>query len=530
MTLIYVSIAWLAGIYAGSHVRVDRPLILLISLIPLAAALLWRKHEIVRLPAICLVVIALGIIRYDSALPAPDYGSIAVHVGPRTVDVGGIVVAEPDIRDTDIRLTVSAYHIGSGQDSYPVSGNVQVKVPRYSTYRYGDDLLLKGTLQDLPDDDTFSYRGYLLRQGIFATMYHPSIEIINRNQGNRLLATLYSFKQRLQTAITIYLPEPQAGLVQGILLGVKAVLTDDLKTDLTQTGLTHIIVVSGYNMTVVATLLQRLTEKRLRRRFSLLIALGGVIIFTLMTGASVPVVRAAVMVSMTLLARAVGRESDALTALLFTGSVLVLFSPMTLWDVSFQLSFLATMGLVLLAPTLERLMERLPLGIGSLLGTTIAAQIMTLPVIAINFHRISLISLPANLLVQPAIPPLMVAGAMVAFAGLTGLMLVRAVGWLAWLIGAYMVRVIHALGSLPLASVDIPTLPVKIQPIALFVYFATVGLAFFVATHLRRQNLATLPQQARTALRQPQVIIGILALLATAVWALIVYALHTTPY
>ncbi len=527
MSLIYVSVAWLTGIYAGSQVRLDPRLVLLASLVPLAAALLWRKHEIVRLPAFCLIAIALGIVRYDSALPAPTYGSIAVHVGPRTVEVGGVVVAEPDMRDQDIRLVVSTYHIGSGQDSFAVSGNIQVRVPRYSAYRYGDDLLLRGTLQEPTDDDDFSYKAYLLRQGIFAIMYNPTIQIVNRDQGNHLLAALYTFKQRLLTAITLYLPEPQAGLVAGILLGAKAVIPADLKTDLTQTGLTHIIVVSGYNLTVVATLLQRLTEKRMRRSLALLLALAGVVTFTLMTGGGAPVVRAAVMVSMTLLARAVGRESDALTSLLFTAGLLVAISPLALWDVSFQLSFLATLGLVLLAPALERAMQRLPLGAGSLLGTTLAAQIMTIPVIALNFHRISLISLPANLLVQPAIPPLMVTGALVAFAGLTGQIVVRVVGWITWLIGTYMVSVIHALGALRLASVDIAPLPVSVQPIALLTYFALVGLVFFTATHISRQDLANFPQRASAAIRRPQTVIGILAFLAAVVWALIVYALRS---
>lgn len=436
MTLIFLSLAWLTGIYLGSTRPVDPRIVLLVSLLPLATALLWRRDARIRLAALCLVALAAGVLRYQSALPPVDYGSIAGYVGPRPVDVGAVVVAEPDIRGKDIFLTVDTYHIGGGQDSYKVSGKIQVRVPRYSTYRYGDDLLLKGTLVEPSEDDGFDYRQYLIRQGIYAIMYYPQVTVVNKGQGNHLLAALYTVKARLQSALAAYIPEPEAGLVQGILLGVRATFSTQLSEALQRVGLTHIVVVSGYNLTVVATILLALAQKRLRRSLAMLIAITGVVLFTLMSGATPPVVRAAIMVSMALLARATGRESDALTSVLFTAALLVGFSPLTLWDVSFQLSFLATLGLVLLSPPLERALSRLPLGSGMILATTIAAQIMTLPVIALNFQRISLISPLANLLVQPAIPPMMVTGAVCAVAGLTGHVAVRLAGWLSWLLGA----------------------------------------------------------------------------------------------
>ncbi len=523
MTLIVLSVCWLIGVYIASLVHVEPVYAGVASLVPLTAALLWRRHERTRLAAFCLFVLAWGMVRFETSLPPPEYGSIALYIGPRPVEVGGVVVSEPDMRDKDIRLVVNTYHIGSGRDSYKVTGAVQVYVPPY-----GDDLLLKGTLQEPPEFDSFSYKGYLLRQGIYAIMYHPQVQVVAQGQGNRLLGLLYDVKQRLQTAIKSYLPEPQAGLVQGILLGVKAVMTDDLKEDLARTGLTHIVVVSGYNLTVVAALLQRLTERRLRRTLALLVAWLGVAAFTLMTGASPPVVRAAVMVSMALLARAVGRESDALTSLLFTAALLVGVNPMLLWHVSFQLSFLATCGLVVLAPPLERALARLPWGPGIILATTLAAQMTTLPVIAFNFQRISLISPFANLLVQPAIPLTMTAGTILALAGLSGHAVVQVIGWLTWLPSTWMVQVMRYLGGLPQAMVGIPVLPHEQQMAAIVVYFAAVALVFFVGSQVRRDGMARRTGQVREAVRGRWLPIVLLALLLVAalVWGIVVLLLR----
>jgi len=382
-------------------------------------------------------------------------------------------------------------------------------------------------LQDPPVFDTFSYKDYLARQGVYAIMYQPRIEVVETNQGNPLLAALYSSKRRLQDAVISYLPEPQAGLVQGILLGVRASIADNLKDDLARTGLTHIIVVSGYNLTVLAALLQRLTEKRLSRGWAYALAVAAIVLFTLMTGASPPVVRAAIMVSMALLARAVGRESDAFTALAFTGALLVAVHPLLLWDVSFQLSFLATAGLVLLAPPMESALARLPLGMGSLLGTTIAAQIMTLPVIALNFQRISLISPLANLLVQPVVPPMMGLGAIVAFAGLSGHAAVQVVGWLTWLLGAYAVEVMRVLGGLSLAATELQPVAPEKQIALIVTYYAIVALVFYGATQVRR-DLHAVTGRVRSlgARRWRLVLLCLLGVLAAVVWLAVLFTLR----
>lgn len=543
MTLVYLCLAWLAGIFLGSLVQLPPAVSAAVCLLTIAAAGLWWKHDYIRIPAFCMLALVVAMARYTSALPAPEERSVGFYVGPRPVDVGVVVAAEPDVRDQDIRLTVQTYHIGSGTDSYDVAGKILVYVPALSDYRFGDDLLLSGVLQEPPQFDSLSYKDYLARQGVYAIMYRPRVTVIARDQGSPLLAAVYALKNRLQRAIVSYIPEPQAGLTQGVLLGVKAVIPDALKEDLARVGMTHVVVVSGYNLAVVAALMQRLTEKRLRKTLSLLFAWLGVLAFTVMVGATPPVARAALMISLALLARATGRDADAFTTLCLAGVLLTALTPSLLWDVSFQLSFLATAGLVLLATPLEDALQGLPWGLGAVLATTVAAQIATLPVIALNFQRISLISPLANLLVLPVIPGVMFFGALTAFLGMSGLGVVQFFGWLTWLLGAYAVDVMHRLGRLPQASVDLPVLAPSVQTQFIVTWYALVFLVFFAATHLSRRDFQALPQRVqalpghvqtwvvdargRAAAVSPSLVIGVLLVAATAVWLAVLLLLRS---
>jgi competence protein ComEC len=302
----------------------------------------------------------------------------------------------------------------------------------------------------------------------------------------------------------------------GILLGVKAALPEDLKNDLSTLGLTHIVVVSGFNLTVIAGALQKGSSKLLSRRGSLLLGLIGIVLFTLMVGASAAVVRSAIMVSLAIIASALGRQSDALTSLALAAAVMVAVNPMILWDVGFQLSVAATIGLVVLSPILEGWLNRLPQAIKSNLAVAVAAQLMTVPIIAYNFHKVSLISPLANLFVLPVIPWMMLFGAIVVFVGFLAVPVASVIGWVVWLFSTYAVSVVHLLAGLPFAAVTTPPLAAYWS----WVYYGLLALAFYLA--IRRP--ASLRQSYQTAVatlrRLPTwAIIGGLLIVALLVWA-----------
>lgn len=214
-----------------------------------------------------------------------------------------------------------------------------------------------------------------------------------------------SFDQRISQS----LPSPQAELLSGILLGNKKNLPGRLKLALRDSSTLHIVVVSGQNLTLLAALFMNLSGL-LKRRLAILISILAVIFYTILTGAQIPVIRAAIMAILAFSAQIFGRQKDGVWALILTGGLMLLVNPSWITDLSFELSFLATLGVIVIAPILEKKLKFLPQFLKQDLAITVGAQIMVIPVIAQYFHQISLVGVFANLLVGWTIPIIMVLG------------------------------------------------------------------------------------------------------------------------
>lgn len=220
----------------------------------------------------------------------------------------------------------------------------------------------------------------------------------------------------------LILDQPQAGLLSGMVLGVKSLIPSDLTKALRRTSTIHIVVVSGQNLTMLAGLILNLAPL-LGRRKVIVIGLLAVLVYALISGLQVPVIRAAIMVTFASLAKLLGREEDSILVLLLTASIMLIYNPNWLLSVSFQLSFLATIGVVILAPEIINRFGFIPNLIKQDLAVSLAAQIMTLPVIAFQFHQISLVGILTNSLILFTIPIIMVSGSVAIFVSLINLTL-----------------------------------------------------------------------------------------------------------
>lgn len=249
-------------------------------------------------------------------------------------------------------------------------------------------------------------------------------------------------REKIENRINKILPEPQASLLAGILLGRKRFLSENLIEKFNRTSTTHILVVSGYNITIIAALIIGfLNLLTISRKYSFWLALLGIIGFVWLIGPSPPVIRAMIMGILILLAIRMGRIYNITNALLLAAILMLLYDPSQLvHNISFQLSFAATIGIVYLYPRLRKL--------GEILGTTLSAQIAVFPFLAYYFGQISLISPLANLLVLPAVPLAMLFGAL-------GIALGEFFTWPAWLFLAYIIKAVELLASLPFAAIQL---------------------------------------------------------------------------
>jgi competence protein ComEC len=483
LLLIYLSCAWITGILLGAKLSIH-PSWLAISLLPLPFIFFFRQHKKLLITITLLVLAFLGgIIRYQSSLPAGGENYVRYYNDKTAVELKGIVSQAPDVRDKSTHLYLSHLEINTADGWNNVKGQALLFVPRYPPYNYGDVLLVKGKLETPQAIECFDYPGYLANQGIYSTMLSPKIEVPATGQGFRPLAWIYSLRNRLSQAMAATMPEPQASLAQGMILGIRGNITPALQDSFIRSGTTHILVISGSQFNIVAGILVAtgiwLFGKR--RYFYVWLALAAIWIYALLTGMSPLVIRSAIMVSLFLIADLLGRQRSAVTVLAFAAAVMVAITPRILHDASFQLTFLSTIGMVFVAPPLQswgkkvitaRLGEegfivRTANWISDSLFVTLGVTIVIWPLLAYYFGVFSIVSPIATLLVLPALPYLLFSGTAAAVIGVFLLPLGQVIGWLAWLSASYMLVIINGFANIPSSSVKMGA----INPAWLWAYF-----------------------------------------------------------
>ena len=352
------------------------------------------------------------------------------------------------------RLSEEPYHSRSSQ-IFRLAG-FTVLTRSFPAYNYGDMLVVEGELEARAGS---SGRGALekLKQDLW--LIYPDISVLSAEESARFPRENVFFKlRRLVTSwrfelVDLFrdlLAEPQASLISGILLGERAQMPERFYTALRETGTLHIIAASGMNVTIIAGILMSFLSRLFTRRVALIFVALGVVFYALLAGASPPVVRAAIMGTVTFAAAFLGRERDGGIALVLTAAVMLLADPRYVFDVGWQLSFTATAGILFGFPILKRYITKwfdvLPLALGDELAVTLSAQLATLPLIVFHFGSLSWISPLVNVLVAPVVPVLMVWGGLVAVVGLVWRGLAQIVAWGAWVFLTYFVWVVEAFG------------------------------------------------------------------------------------
>lgn len=451
-----VLLAFVTGVAVRTFFLVPLPYLGLLLVITIGLALIARRYG--TLPGLTLVCVvglgfSLGSIRTDYAWSQVGQSVLATQTDSTTM-IEGTVVREPELRERSLHL-----YIKTGEDI------ILVTTDRYEVVRYGDVVKVTGTLS-VPESfitdlgRTFNYPGYLLARGVEYRMSHPDeIVILESRQGNPVLSTLYEVKQTFIGALARTLPEPAFGLGVGLLLGVKQSLGEDIETAFRTTGIIHIVVLSGYNLALVVTFVTVLLSFILPPRPRVAVALLALALFTLMVGLSASVVRAAIMAALALVAQALGRGYIILRGLLFAGAMMLVWNPWLLvYDIGFQFSFLATLGLVLVAPQLETLFvdRKWIMSVRQFLIATLAAQVAVTPLLLYNIGEVSLIALVVNVLVLPVVPFAMLLTFITGVLALVSPALATLLSYPATLVLTYVIELARFFASVPYAAVPVP--------------------------------------------------------------------------
>ena len=511
MTLIYLSCAWVAGIALGSKFSLPWPF-LFTGLVPLSLLFFTNQHrKLIVLTSLCLIALFAGVLRYQPSLPTVDETSLQFYNDQGTTEIKGQVDRDPEIREKTTHLRLSATEIKTDKEWQEVSGTVLLFVPRYPSYRYGDILQVTGKLETPRQLADFDYKGYLANQRIYSTMLYPKIEIEDRGKGFKPLEWIYSLRNRLSLTLAEVLPEPQASMAQGIILGKRGNIPADLKDNFSRTGTAHLLAISGLHLSIVAGILLSTGIWLFgRKRYVYIwLALGSIWLYALLTGMHPPIIRAAIMVSLFLTADLLGRQRSAITSLAFAAAVMIGLSPQILWTASFQMSFAAMAGLIFVFPPIQSLGKKTvnaALGedgpavsvanfITDTLSLTFGAIIAVWPLVAYYFGIFSLVAPAATFLALPALPGIIVTGVLAAALGLIILPVAQAIGWLAWLFTSYMLVVVNGFAALPLSSIEVGS----VNPALIWAYYPVLAAAIWLASNQKR--LTTLAPGAADRLR-----------------------------
>lgn len=565
MLLLPLTALWLLGIFLASVLHLPAEFWLLLLALPFGYLLLFWRDPPLRRWHIVLLCLVLGGLRGQLAQPGPLELELAQFNAQGRASLVGVITAIPEVRASNTVFRVDVAKIQTGGVWQDVHGRALVYAPRDTPVRYGDEVQVDGAPELPPDGADFSYRDYLARQSVFTLVRYALVYHVSTGHGDPTLTALYGLRDRAATAIGELLPEPSAALLTGILLGDDNGLPPALRDAFNRTNTSHVIAISGFNIAVVVGVLAFLLRRpalalgaralalapgraQLRvisffaRHVVTALILLFLVLYTLLVGAQASVVRACIMGGLTLLALALGRRSWAFTALALAAFAMSLLNPFVLWDAGFQLSFLATLGLLIYAPLFQRplaaLLARRPppapdpsapspaaLDTFSSLGAflndavvvTAAAFIATAPLTIALFHRLSLVGFLTNLLILPVQPAIMFLGGLAASLGvlshaLTAFApaalafseLAQVLAWAAYLFLQYTILVVQFTAALPLAALDVPRVDL---PLVVLTYALLFGLP-----------LVGFPRSARLALSHACLAVPVLAILTALTW------------
>ena len=470
LPLVWVSLAFLAGIGLGRFLSLPLwawiGLFVLSVLLAIAARILSNRIAPLSsffFPLVLLSSLFLGSARYQLSVPNFDAFHIAFY-NDRNYDllITGYLVEPPDYRDDYTNLRVKVTNVDTGDRDLEVKGLLLVRVDPNQTFHYGEVIRLRGKLKTPPENEDFSFRDYLAAKNIHSYMTSAEVTVLPGNGGNFVSAALYALKEKSLANIYRIFPDPESSLLAGILLGVDTGLTDELQQAFKNTGTAHIIAISGFNISIIAGLFFLFFSRIFGQRRGTVFAILGIIFYTALVGASAAVVRAAIMGILSLFARQVGRRQMALNTLLAVAMLMCLWNPLYVWDVGFQLSFFATLGIILYAEPFSQFtanvltryfplstVEKLVQPLSDFILLTFAAQLTTIPIMAYHFQRISLVSFIANPFILPAQPAVMILGGIAVLLSHIWMTLGQLAAWIALPFVAYTIRIVELFNRVP---------------------------------------------------------------------------------
>jgi competence protein ComEC len=476
----------------------------------------WSGFKKRSLPVfLLLAVLAGGGWRYTAIQQKPfTPNDIAYYNDQEKVSISGVVCSDPQHNERSIRFTLCVDQM-ERPEQRKLKGKVLV-VQRNGEWKYGDRVTIYGIPQTPGENEEFSYKDYLAQRGIHSLMEYPYVKWIASGQAGWVKSGLFALRQKAYHLIQDFLPQPEAGLLSGILLGIETDIPYELEKAFQDTGTAHIVAISGFNMAILAGIFLKGFRKYLSIWWAAVLAILAMALYTVLVGGAPAVARAAVMSCLAMSASLIGRGQSGMYTLALTAAVMCLFNPLLIGDAGFQLSVTATLGLVLYADRLmnwfrnlagkilpEQVVERITGPVSDYFLFTLAAQVMTLPVVLYHFERLSLTTLLANPLILPVQPLVMILGGIAVIVGLVIAPLGQLLSYIVWVPLYFTNQIVTWLAGFPGGVV-------VLGEVSLLTVVGMYLLIFFLAS--KKKDPGILEQ------RKPILLLGVMVTAVFLVW------------
>ncbi len=458
--LFYILLVFICGVFVASFLPVSQTWILVFLIVAISLIAISGYQKIYSKKGLLVGVLALvftfGIIRFNSFNFSNSilnqFSDVRVGEKGLTVALNGYIDNEPSISGNKMNFVFRAKELVVSEKTIKVDERILVAADSFPARNYGDRLSINGVLKTPKNFTDFDYITYLKKEGVRTVISFPKIvgtKTLDTDFWEKgkfgLYKKIFGLKNKFELTINKSISEPNASFVNGILLGSRQNIPEEMKEAFNKTGTTHILAISGYNIMIISWAVLAGLVYFFRRRTAFWISVVIIILFTILTGASASVVRASLMGLLLLFANGYGRLYDTKNSIILAGTVMIYINPFALvFDVGFQLSFLAVMGLVYIYPFLDNKFRKVPeLGkLKELILMTISAQLAVALLLIYYFHQFSVWSLPANILILPFIPFAMLAGLISGIGGMIFLPFGQITGFAVWTITTYQIEVV----------------------------------------------------------------------------------------
>ncbi len=405
--VILFTVVYALGIIIGKVCLIPIQPLLMALAVSLIASLILIRQKPVTLFILMIFIAGMLAYQFSSSIPHNDISRFA---NEKYVRVTGSVVDEPAVSGDTVKFTIRAFELIVRRVRYNVSGqfSVFIRDPKQDI-RYGYQLKLSGKLSGITstlNPGIASFGDMMAQKGIRCQMFTSAsgVEILKKGIGNPLKFIAFAARGRFMRVIQDTMEEPYSSLLGAVLFGSQASpVPTDIKDDFRETGVIHLLVASGIKVSILLSMLVTLcqiTSVQKNLRFILLTFAN--VIFALIAGAGPSIMRAAIMGEAVLISKMLERTNGFYNSLCLSAFIMLVFDPLSVFDIGFQLSFVGTWALFYAAPVLEeRLKECLPQWFAGMTAVSIAPTISTMPLILYNLNQVSFIAVLSNFLLFP---------------------------------------------------------------------------------------------------------------------------------